>query len=223
MTSIGRKAPIFRAPAVVNGQEIVQDFSLAQFVGKKEVIFFFYPKDFTFVCPTELITFQESLSEFEQRGVAVIGCSTDTEETHLAWLNTPRNRGGIQGVTYPLVADTAKTIAINYEVLGGDWDYDDEGSLVFDGTPVTYRATFLIDKQGIIRHTTVNDLALGRNVDEMLRIIDMWHHVEHSGEVCPANWREGQEAMQATQEGVASYLSRYMNHKQDQASSTPCP
>ena len=223
MTSIGRKAPIFRAPAVVNGQEIVQDFSLAQFVGKKEVVFFFYPKDFTFVCPTELIAFQESLSEFEQRGVAVIGCSTDTEETHLAWLNTPRNRGGIQGVTYPLVADTAKTIAINYEVLGGDWDHDDEGSLVFDGTPVAYRATFLIDKQGIIRHTTINELALGRNVDETLRIIDMWQYVEHSGEVCPANWREGQEAMQATQEGVTSYLSRYMNHKQDPASSTPCP
>lgn len=215
MISIGRKAPVFRASAVVNGQEIVQDFSLAQFVGKKEVIFFFYPKDFTFVCPTELIAFQESLSEFEQRGVAVIGCSTDTEETHLAWLNTPRNRGGIQGVTYPLVADAAKTIATNYEVLGGDWDHDDEGSLVFEGTPVAYRATFFIDKQGIIRHTTINELALGRNVEEMLRIVDMWHHVEHSSEVCPANWREGQEAMQATQEGVASYLSRYMNHKQE--------
>lgn len=215
MVFIGKKAPIFRSPAVVHGQEIVQDFSLAQFIGKKEVIFFFYPKDFTFVCPTELISFQEAINDFEQRGVAIVGCSTDTEETHLAWLNTPRTQGGIQGITYPLVADAAKTIAINYGVLGGMWDANDEDNLVFEGIPAAYRATFLIDKQGLIRHITINDLALGRNVDEMLRIVDMWHHVEHSGEVCPANWREGQEAMQATQAGVANYLRRYMNDKQD--------
>ena len=214
MALIGKKAPIFRAPAVVNGQAIVQDFSLTQFVGNKEVIFFFYPKDFTFVCPTELIAFQEALNEFEQRGVAVVGCSTDTEETHLAWLSTPRNKGGIQSITYPIVADSAKTIAANYDVLGGEWDYDEEGSLVFRGTPVAYRGTFFIDKHGIIRHGTINELSLGRNIDEMLRIIDMWHHVEQSSEVCPANWRKGQEAMQATQEGVASYLAKHMNNKQ---------
>src|SRR5262249_1213941 len=121
MSMIGKKAPIFRTPAVTNGGDIVQDFSLAQFIGKKEVIFFFYPKDFTFICPTELIAFQDALSEFEQRGVAVVGCSTDTEETHVAWLNTPRDKGGIMGVTYPIVADTSKTIAANYGVLGGEW------------------------------------------------------------------------------------------------------
>jgi len=211
MSLIGKKAPIFRAPAVVNGQEIVQDFSLAQFVGKKEVVFFFYPKDFTFVCPTELIALQEALDEFEQRGVAVVGCSTDTEETHVAWLNTPRNKGGIQGVSYPIVADTAKTIAANYDVLGGEWDYDEEGNLVFYGTPVAYRGTFLIDKHGIIRHATINELSLGRNIPEMLRIVDMWQHVEQSGEVCPANWQGGQESMQATQEGVATYLAKHIN------------
>ena len=215
MTLVGKKAPIFRAPAVVQGREIVQDFSLAQFLDKKEVLFFFYPKDFTFVCPTELIAFQELLNEFEQRSVAVVGCSTDTEAAHLAWLQTPRDRGGIQGITYPLVADLDKTIAINYGVLGGDWDYDEEGNRKFDGMPVAYRATFYIDKQGIIRHTTANDFSLGRKIDEALRIIDMWHHVEHNtGEVCPANWQKGQEAMRANQESVANYLNRYMNHTQ---------
>jgi peroxiredoxin (alkyl hydroperoxide reductase subunit C) len=213
MSLIGKKAPIFRAPAVVNGQDIVQDFSLAQFVGKKEIIFFFYPKDFTFVCPTELIAFQAALSEFEKRGIAIVACSTDTEETHLAWLNTPRERGGIQGVTYPIVADTAKTIAANYEVLGGEWDYDEEDHLSFNGVPVAYRGTFLIDKQGIIRHTTINELSLGRNIPEILRIVDMWQHAEYSGEVCPANWTQGQEAMQATQEGVRNYLAK---NRQDQ-------
>lgn len=214
MALIGKKAPIFRAPAVVNGQDMVQDFSLAQFVGKKEVIFFFYPKDFTFVCPTELIAFQEALNEFEQRGVAIVACSTDTEETHLAWLQTPREKGGIQGVTYPIVADTAKTIAANYEVLGGTWEYNEEENLVFHGTPVAYRGTFLIDKQGIIRHETMNELSLGRNIREMLRLIDMWQHAEHSGEVCPANWTEGQEAMQATQEGVSDYLAKHMPYQE---------
>ncbi|MEO1219617.1 MAG: peroxiredoxin [Bacteroidota bacterium] len=208
MTLIGKKAPIFRAAAVVNGQEVVQDFSLGQFLGKKEIVFFFYPKDFTFVCPTELIAFQDVLGEFEQRNVAVVGCSTDTEETHLAWLNTPRNQGGIQGVTYPLVADTAKTIAQNYGVLGGEWDYDEKENLIFDGVPIAYRATFLIDKQGIIRHALANDFTLGRNIAETLRTIDMWHHVEHVGEVCPANWQEGQEAMQPTREGMVKYMTK---------------
>ncbi len=208
MLFIGKKAPIFRAPAVVNGQDIVQDFSLAQYIGKKEVIFFFYPKDFTFVCPTELTALQSSLSEFEQRNVAIVACSTDTEETHLAWLNTPVDKGGIAGVTYPIVADSAKTIAVNYGVLGGEWDYDTEGHLEFQGVPVAYRASFLIDKQGIIRHATINELSLGRNIQEILRIIDMWQHAEHSGEVCPANWTEGQEAMKPNQEGLADYLSK---------------
>ena len=213
MAMIGKKAPVFRAPAVINGTEIVQDFSLAQYLGKKEVIFFFYPKDFTFVCPTELIAFQNALGEFEQKGVAIVGCSTDTEETHTAWLNTPRNQGGIMGVTYPIVADVAKTISANYGVLGGEWEYEEEGGFSFSGVPVAYRGTFFIDKQGIIRHESINELSLGRNIAELLRIADMWHHVEQFGEVCPVNWTQGQESMQATREGVASYLTKNMDNK----------
>ena|SRR3569623_592424 len=213
MTLLGNKAPLFKAPAVINGKDIVQDFSLAQFVNQKEVIFFFYPKDFTFVCPTELIAFQDKLEAFERRGVAIVGCSTDTEETHLAWLSTPRNKGGIQGITYPMVADVSKTITANYGVLGGTWAYDEQDNMVFHGTPVAYRGTFFIDKQGIVRHITINDLALGRNIDEMLRVIDMWHHVEQFGEVCPANWQKGQTAMKATQEGIEHYLTTHTTHK----------
>lgn len=208
MSLVGKKAPLFNAPAVINGEEIVENFTLDQFIGKKEVIFFFYPKDFTFVCPTEILAFQEKLEEFKKRGVEVVGASCDTEETHLAWLNVPKDQGGIQGVTYPLVADTAKTIAHNFGVLAGDWNYDEEGALIFEGAPVAYRGSFLIDKEGIVRHETINDLPLGRNIDEMIRLVDAWHHVEKHGEVCPANWEEGKEAMKATKEGVAEYLSK---------------
>ncbi len=208
MSLVGKKAPLINAPAVIDGEEIVENFSLDQYLGNKDVIFFFYPKDFTFVCPTEILAFQEKLEEFEKRGVAVIGASCDTEESHLAWLNTPKEEGGIQGVTYPIVADPVKTIAHNFGVLAGDWNYNEEGELTYEGLPVAYRATFLIDKEGIIRHETVNDLPLGRNIDEMLRLIDALRHVEKYGEVCPANWEEGKEAMSATREGVASYLAK---------------
>ncbi|AKP51177.1 peroxiredoxin [Cyclobacterium amurskyense] len=208
MSLVGKKAPLFSVPAVIEGEEIVEDFSLEQYIGKKDVIFFFYPKDFTFVCPTEILAFQEKLEEFEKRGVAVVGASCDTEESHLAWLNTPKAEGGIQGVTYPIIADPVKTVAHNFGVLAGDWNYNEEGELTYQGLPVAYRATFLIDKEGTIRHETVNDLPLGRNIDEMLRLIDALRHVEKYGEVCPANWEEGKEAMAATREGVASYLSK---------------
>ena len=213
MALIGKKAPVFEAPAVTNGQDLVHDFSLAQFINYNEVLFFFYPKDFTFVCPTELIAFQEKLEAFQARNVAVVGCSTDTEETHLAWLATPRSRGGIQGITYPIVADVSKTIAANYGVLGGQWAYDEQDNMRFHGTPIAYRGTFFIDKQGIVRHETINDLPLGRNVDEMLRIIDMWHHVEKFGEVCPANWTKGKVAMQANREGISTYLAMHMDQE----------
>ncbi|MGF1637202.1 MAG: peroxiredoxin [Cyclobacteriaceae bacterium] len=209
MSLVGKKAPLFKAPAVINGDEIVEDFSLEQFLGEKEVIFYFYPKDFTFVCPTEILAFQEKLAEFESRNVAVIGCSTDTEETHLAWLNTPKNAGGIMGVTYPIVADSAKTIASNFGVLGGDWDYNEEGQLVFEGAPIAYRGTFLIDKEGIIRHEYINFFPLGRNIDDTLRIVDAWQYTVEHGEVCPANWEKGKEAMKATRDGVAEYLSAH--------------
>jgi peroxiredoxin (alkyl hydroperoxide reductase subunit C) len=208
MSLVGKKAPLINAPAVINGEEIVENFSLDQYIGKKDVIFFFYPKDFTFVCPTEIHAFQEKLEEFEKRGVAVVGCSCDTEESHLAWLNVAKDQGGIQGVTYPIIADSSKTIAHNFGVLAGDWNYDEDGSLIFEGAPVAYRGTFLIDKEGVVRQETINDLPLGRSVSETLRLVDALRHVEKFGEVCPANWEEGKEAMKATRDGVADYLSK---------------
>jgi len=208
MSLVGKKAPVFKAAAVINGEEIVENFSLDQYLGKQDVIFFFYPKDFTFVCPTEILAFQEKLAEFEKRGVAVVGASTDTEESHLAWLGLPKDQGGIQGVTYPIVADPAKTIAHNFGVLAGEWNYNEEGELVYEGAPVAYRGSFLIDKEGKVRHETINDLPLGRNIDEMIRLVDALHHVEKFGEVCPANWEEGKEGMQATKAGVAAYLGK---------------
>lgn len=208
MSLVGKKAPLFSAGAVINGEEIVEGFSLEQYLGKKDVVFFFYPKDFTFVCPTEILAFQEKLAEFENRGVAVVGASTDTEETHLAWLSTAKENGGIEGVTYPLVADVSKTIAHNFGVLAGEWNYNEEGQLTFEGAPIAYRGSFLIDKEGVVRHETINDFPLGRNIDEMIRLVDALHHVEKYGEVCPANWEEGKEAMTATKEGVATYLAK---------------
>lgn len=208
MSLVGKQAPSINVPAVINGEEIVENFSLDQYIGKKEVILFFYPKDFTFVCPTEIHAFQEKLAEFEKRGVAVVGASCDSEETHLAWLMTDKDKGGINGVTFPIIADLAKTVASNYGVLAGDWTYNEDGELEFEGAPISYRGTFFIDKDGIVRHETVNDLPLGRNIDEMIRIVDAWHHVQAHGEVCPANWEEGKTAMSATRDGVADYLSK---------------
>ena len=208
MSLVGKKAPLFKAAAVVNGDEIVEDFSLEQFIGKKEVVFFFYPKDFTFVCPTEILSFQEKLAEFEKRGVAVVGCSTDTEETHLAWLNTPKDQGGIQSVTYPIVADASKTIATNFGVLGGEYEYNEQGELEFNGAPIAFRGTFLIDKEGIVRHEYINFFPIGRNIEDTIRVVDAWQYTEKFGEVCPANWEEGKEAMKATKEGVSEYLSK---------------
>ncbi len=208
-TIIGKKAPVFKANAVVNGGEIVEGFSLDQYIGKKDVIFFFYPMDFTFVCPTELLAFQDKLEEFEKRNVAVVGCSVDSEFSHWAWLNTEKNQGGIKGVKYPIVADLSKTIAENFGVLAGEYDYDDDDNAIFNGVPVAYRGTFLIDKEGVVRHSVINDLPLGRNIDEALRMVDSLHHLEEYGEVCPANWNEGDDAMKATSDGVADYLSKH--------------
>ena len=194
---------------MINGSEIVDAYSLEQFVGKKEVIFFFYPLDFTFVCPTELLAFEEKLEEFKKKNVEVVGCSIDSEFSHWAWLQTDKNNGGIKGVTYPIVADLSKTIAENYGVLAGEYDFDEDGNSVFNGAPVAYRGLFLIDKKGVVRHSVINDLPLGRSVDEALRMVDALQHFEEYGEVCPANWKEGDDAMKATQDGVADYLSNH--------------
>jgi peroxiredoxin (alkyl hydroperoxide reductase subunit C) len=204
---VGKKAPSFKAAAVINGREIVEDFSLDQFLGKNHVLFFFYPKDFTFVCPSELHAFQAKLEEFEARGCKVVACSTDTEESHWGWLNVPKNKGGIEGVTYPIVADTSKTISTAYGVLAGDYDYDMDGNLIATGPMIAYRGLFLIDKEGTVMHQLVNNLPLGRNVDEALRMVDALQFFEENGEVCPANWTKGDAGMTASFEGVAEYLS----------------
>jgi peroxiredoxin (alkyl hydroperoxide reductase subunit C) len=209
MSLVNKRAPKFSAAAVINGDEIVENFSLEQYIGKKYVVFFFYPKDFTFVCPTEILAFQEKLAAFAERDCVVVGCSTDTAETHLAWLNTAKKDGGIQGVTYPIVADTAKTIAQNFQVLGGEYDYNENGELVFVGAPIALRGTFLINKEGVIKHQVVNDFPLGRNIDETLRMVDALAFFDKNGDVCPANWKAGEEAMQATRDGVKKYLSSH--------------
>ncbi len=207
---VGKKAPLFYADAVVNGGQFVEKFSLEQYIGKKYVIFFFYPLDFTFVCPTEILAFQEKLQEFEARNCAVVGCSVDSKYSHWAWLNTPKEKGGIQGVTFPLVSDLSKTIAENYDVLAGRYEWDAEDEIAtFDGDPVAYRGLFLIDRQGIVRHQIVNDLPLGRNVDEALRMLDALQYFEENGEVCPANWHKGEEALKPTFDGVSDYLAKH--------------
>jgi peroxiredoxin (alkyl hydroperoxide reductase subunit C) len=208
-TLVGKKAPSFKAQAVVNGGEIVTDFSLDQYIGNKYVVFFFYPKDFTFVCPTELHAFQEKLAEFESRNCALVACSTDTEQSHWGWLQMAKEHGGIKGIKYPIVADTTKTITANYGVLIGEYDVNDAGQLIATGSMIAYRGLFLIDKKGVVRHVTVNDLPLGRNVDEALRVLDALQFNEENGEVCPANWVKGKEGMKATRDGVATYLAKH--------------
>lgn len=189
---VGKMAPDFKAKAVVEGK-IVHDFSLQHYRGKY-IVFFFYPLDFTFVCPTELHAFQESLEEFEKRQAQVIGCSVDSCYSHLAWLNTPKSKGGIEGVDYPLVADLNKTIARDYDVLMAQ-----EG--------IAYRGLFLIDKEGIVRHQIVNDLPLGRSVDEALRMLDALIYFEKHGEVCPANWQKGKKAFKPSYDGLEKYFA----------------
>ncbi len=209
---VGKQAPKFNAQAVVNGSEFVENYSLEQFEGNKYVVLFFYPKDFTFVCPTELFAFQEKLGEFQKRNVEVVAVSTDTEQSHWGWLQMPKNAGGIQGVTYPLVADTNKTISKNYDVLAGDYFYDDNDQLQADGELIAYRGLFLIDKEGIVRHQIVNDLPLGRNVDEMLRMVDALHFHTENGEVCPAGWNKGDDGMHENANSVAEYLSKNISN-----------
>ena len=196
----------------VNESVCAQIFETAKKEGKK-VILFWYPKDFTFVCPTELHAFQAALSEFEKRNTLVIGASCDSAEVHFAWLNTPKNNGGIEGVSYPLIADTNRNLSSALGILDSTNErYDEEtGLLMVDGDNVTYRATYLIDEEGTVFHESVNHMPLGRNVSEFLRLIDAYAHVQKNGEVCPANWQEGETAMNANREGVADYLSQHLN------------
>ncbi len=190
---VGRQAPEFDCKAVINGGEVVDSYKLSELKGKY-VILFFYPLDFTFVCPTELHGFQEKLPEFESRNTQVIGCSVDSWFSHSAWLKTPKNKGGIHGVTYPLLSDFNKTVSRDYDVLKEDLG-------------ASYRGLFLIDKEGIVRHQVVNDLPLGRNIDEAIRLLDALQFTEEFGEVCPANWSKGEASMAPNQEGLEVYFS----------------
>ncbi|WP_185874086.1 peroxiredoxin [Blattabacterium cuenoti] len=206
-TLIGKQAPNFTASAVLNGKDIVQNFTLEQFKGRKYVLLFFYPKDFTFVCPTEIYAFQEKKKDFEYRNVKIIAISTDSEQSHWAWLQIPKEKGGIYGVNYPIVSDINKTISHNYGVLSGDWICNEEGLMKSTGELISYRGLFLIDKEGIVRHLLINDFPLGRNINEAIRMIDALQYYEKSGEVCPANWIKGKKAIQASHSGIIDYFS----------------
>ncbi len=196
---VGKAAPDFTANAVMGDGEIKADFNFAEHINGKYAVLFFYPLDFTFVCPSELIAFDHRIEEFTSRGVEVIGCSTDSHFTHKAWKSTAINNGGIGEVKYPLVADLKQSICNDYDVeVGGAGE---------DGAGIAYRASFLIDQSGVVRHQVVNDLPLGRNIDEMLRMIDALQFTEEHGEVCPAGWNKGDKGMTATTEGVADYLA----------------
>jgi len=205
---VGRKAPGFSASAVINGGTIVEDFTLEQFKGKY-VVLFFYPKDFTFVCPTELFAFQARLEEFKSKNVEVVAVSTDTEQSHWGWLNMEKNAGGIKGVTYPIVADTNKTISYNYDVLQGDFYYDEEGEMQADGSLVAYRGLFVIDREGKVCHQLVNIEPIGRNVDEAMRVVDALQFFEENGEVCPANWTKGADGLKEDHGAIADYLASH--------------
>lgn len=190
---VGKSAPDFTAAAVLGNNTIKEDFNLSSYIKGKSAVVFFYPLDFTFVCPSELIAFDHRLEEFKKRGVEVISVSIDSHFTHLAWKNTPVNKGGIGQVGYPMVADIKHEICKAYDV-------EAEGGVAF-------RGSFLIDKAGVVRHQIVNDLPLGRDIDEMLRMVDALQFFEDHGEVCPAGWKKGKAGMNASTEGVAKYLA----------------
>jgi peroxiredoxin (alkyl hydroperoxide reductase subunit C) len=193
-TLVTREAPDFTAKAVMPDNTIKEDFTLSSMRGKY-IVLFFYPMDFTFVCPTEIIAFNRKLDEFKKRGVEVVGASVDSQFSHFAWKNTKPEEGGIGNIQFPLVADLSKNIARDYGIL-----FNEE---------VALRGLFLIDREGIVRHCVINDLPLGRSVDEALRIVDALQFFEENGEVCPANWQKGKEGMNPNAEGVADYLAKH--------------
>ncbi|MCC5921490.1 MAG: peroxiredoxin [Cyclobacteriaceae bacterium] len=209
MSHVGKKFPNITVNAMDEMGDTIKINVLEEAKKQnKKVVLFWYPKDFTFVCPTELHAFQEALGEFEKRNTMVIGASCDTAEVHFAWLNTPKDEGGIQGVTYPILADSNRNLSGALGILDiTSASYDENENYIVEGDNVTYRATYLIDEEGTVFHEGINHMPLGRNVSEFLRMIDAYTHVQKNGEVCPANWEEGKTAMTADRKGVASYLS----------------
>ncbi|MDD5405752.1 MAG: peroxiredoxin [Sulfurovaceae bacterium] len=192
---VTKKAPDFTATAVLADGSIVEDFNLYKNIGKKGAVLFFYPLDFTFVCPSEIIAFSHRIDEFTNRDISVIGVSVDSQFSHFAWRETPVEKGGIGHVKYPLVADLNKQISRDYDVLFGE--------------SVALRGSFLIDSDGTVRHAVINDLPLGRNIDEMIRMVDTMLFTNEHGEVCPAGWQKGDEGMRADTKGVAEYLEKH--------------
>lgn len=209
MSLVGKKFPSVAIDAMTEmGDNLKINVVQEAINNKKKVLLFWYPKDFTFVCPTELHAFQEAILAFEKRNTLIIGASCDTPEVHFAWLSTPKDNGGIEGVTYPILADTHRYLANELGILDAGYSVSEEtDEVVLSGSNVTYRATYLIDEDGKVFHESVNDMPVGRNVQEYLRLIDAYAHVQKHGEVCPANWEEGKKAMHADREGVASYFS----------------
>lgn len=195
MNLVTKSAIDFTAPAVLSNGEIIEDFCLSKRIKNKYAVLFFYPLDFTFVCPTEIISFSNKIDDFSKRGVEVIGVSVDSKFSHHNWRRTSVNNGGIGEISYPLVSDIKKSISKDYGVL-----HDDS---------IALRGTFVIDDEFIVRHQSINDLPLGRNIDEFIRIIDAIKHNKEHGEVCPAGWRKGKQGMQASDEGVADYLNSH--------------
>ena len=212
MSIVGKKFPSIAVKAM-NDMGDAFELNVVEKAVKegKKVLLFWYPKDFTFVCPTELHAFQAALPEFEKRNTVVIGASCDTAEVHFAWLNTAKDNGGIEGVTYDILADSNRNLARALDILEvHDHTYDEETGLeLIDGDFVTYRATYLIDEEGLVFHEGINHMPVGRNVNEFLRLIDAYTHVQEKGEVCPANWEEGKDAMKENRSGVIDYLSNH--------------
>ena len=211
-TLVGKQFPDITVKAIDEMGDAFQLNVLDQAAdNNKKVLLFWYPKDFTFVCPTEIHAFQEISAELEKRNTILIGASCDTAEVHFAWLNTPKDNGGIEGVTYPLVADSNRNLSAVLDILDAtEQQYDENsGVVILEGDNVTYRATYLIDEEGTVFHEGINHMPLGRNVQEFIRLIDAYAHVQKNGEVCPANWEEGKEAMSANRDGVANYLASH--------------
>ena len=211
MSLVGKKFPNITVDAMSEMGDNLRINILEEATKKnKKVVLFWYPKDFTFVCPTELHAFEELKKEFEKRNTIIIGASVDTCEVHFAWLNTPKDQGGIEGVSYPILADTTRNLSNALGILEADHIYNEElENYLIEGPNVTFRATFLIDENGKVFHESVNDMPLGRNVKEYLRLIDAYTHVQKYGEVCPANWEEGKEAMHADRKSTADYLAKH--------------
>ena len=211
MAFVGKKFPDLNVDAMNEMGDTFKVNVLEEAVNnKKKVVLFWYPKDFTFVCPTELHAFQAAVAEFEKRNTIVIGASCDTPEVHFAWLNTAKDNGGIEGVTYPILADSNRNLASTLGILDiSNETYNEEtGVVLVEGDNVTYRATYIIDEDGIVQHESINNMPLGRNVNEYLRIVDALTHIQKNGEVCPANWEEGKDAMQANAKDTAAYLAK---------------